>query len=173
MLHKPLEYSDPRGSEEPLDLEYSRDSRSGFLQHTHALTSFASTRPAQSIPVIYLRASPYRHLSVCKVADITFIGQCYKVSDHHLTDYVSTTVTDASLANFKLFAQYSGAAYCPNNNNSTGDAITCASDACPLVEAAGATSSLEFITLANSFPCARNPTNASKYCHGYSRLRRC
>jgi len=56
-------------------------------------------------------------------------------------------VTSPEFANFQLFAQYSAAAYCPNDNNSTGSAITCADDVCPLVEAAGATSVVEFITV--------------------------
>ncbi|CAG8980583.1 hypothetical protein HYALB_00002581, partial [Hymenoscyphus albidus] len=55
------------------------------------------------------------------------------------------TVTDAVLDNFKLFANYTAASYCPNNQNSSADTlITCISTACTLVEENKAVSLVEF-----------------------------
>lgn len=45
---------------------------------------------------------------------------------------------------FQLMAQYSAAAYCSGNNNSTNTSITCPGGNCPLVEEAGARSVVEF-----------------------------
>lgn len=53
---------------------------------------------------------------------------------------ISSTVLD----NIDLFAQYSAAAYCSSNIESTGTTLTCDVGNCPLVEAAGATTIDEF-----------------------------
>ncbi|CAI7600516.1 unnamed protein product [Penicillium glandicola] len=53
---------------------------------------------------------------------------------------VSTDV----LGQLSLFSQYAAASYCTNNNNSTGDSLSCAEGNCPLVEAADTTSLYEF-----------------------------
>ena len=53
-------------------------------------------------------------------------------------------VTATQFSNFKLFAQYAGAAYCDNNVNSTGGLITCAGNVCPTVQSNGAKSIVEF-----------------------------
>lgn len=53
-------------------------------------------------------------------------------------------ISEELLHQFNLMAQYSAAAYCPGNNNSTGTPITCPTGNCPLVEAAGAYSIEEF-----------------------------
>lgn len=45
---------------------------------------------------------------------------------------------------FNLMEQYASAAYCSNNFNSPGDKIMCHSGNCPLVQAANATSLIEF-----------------------------
>jgi hypothetical protein len=52
---------------------------------------------------------------------------------------------DAKLfANLNLMEQYSSAAYCGNNQNSPGDAITCKSGTCDLVQADKAQSVIEY-----------------------------
>jgi Lipase 3 N-terminal region len=61
-----------------------------------------------------------------------------------LTVNADVTVTDADFANFELFAQYSAASYCTDNDNSSDSLIACSSSACPLVEAAGAVGVVEF-----------------------------
>jgi len=53
-------------------------------------------------------------------------------------------INEGQLTNFKFFAQYAAASYCPNNNNSPNTPVTCASSACPLVEGAGATTVAEW-----------------------------
>jgi triacylglycerol lipase len=45
-------------------------------------------------------------------------------------------ITTAVLDDLTLFSQYSAAAYCSTNLNSTGVAVTCSVGNCPLVEAA-------------------------------------
>jgi hypothetical protein len=45
---------------------------------------------------------------------------------------------------FNLFEQYSAAAYCPLNFNSSNSKITCAAGNCPLVEAADTNTQVEF-----------------------------
>ncbi|MCJ1321499.1 hypothetical protein MMC15_006844 [Xylographa vitiligo] len=45
---------------------------------------------------------------------------------------------------FRLMAEYSAAAYCPSNNDSPGTQVTCPTSNCPLVEAADATTMMEF-----------------------------
>lgn len=56
----------------------------------------------------------------------------------------NAALSPALFAEFQLFAEYAGASYCANDDDSTGDDITCADDVCPLVAAAGAVSVLEF-----------------------------
>ncbi|RAL03111.1 lipase family protein [Aspergillus ibericus CBS 121593] len=53
-------------------------------------------------------------------------------------------ITSALLDKIDLFAQYSAAAYCSSNIESTGTTLTCSVGNCPLVEAAGATTIDEF-----------------------------
>lgn len=48
------------------------------------------------------------------------------------------------LEEFVFYGQYSAAAYCEGNNNSTGDKVTCSVGNCPLVEAADTTTLTEF-----------------------------
>ena len=48
------------------------------------------------------------------------------------------------LANLTLYAQYTAAAYCAGNNNSTGGRITCSAGNCPLVQSSDVTSVDEF-----------------------------
>ncbi|KAK4935205.1 hypothetical protein LTR10_023705 [Elasticomyces elasticus] len=58
---------------------------------------------------------------------------------------VKRAISEDLLEQFSLFEQYSGAAYCPGNNDaSTSAAITCSAGNCPLVQAAGAQSIVEF-----------------------------
>jgi hypothetical protein len=45
---------------------------------------------------------------------------------------------------FNLFEQYSAAAYCPQNQNSSMSKLACATNNCPLVEAADTRSEIEF-----------------------------
>ncbi|MCJ1295019.1 hypothetical protein MMC34_006580 [Xylographa carneopallida] len=45
---------------------------------------------------------------------------------------------------FRLMAAYAAAAYCPSNNDSPGTQVTCPTSNCPLVEAANATTMMEF-----------------------------
>lgn len=52
-------------------------------------------------------------------------------------------MTDADLSKMKFYAQYAGAAYC-NSQNSVGQAITCAGNACPAVTANGAKTTATF-----------------------------
>lgn len=54
-------------------------------------------------------------------------------------------ISQELLEQLKLFAQYSAATYCPDNNNSPNTTISCGeSHKCPLVEAVNATSSAEW-----------------------------
>lgn len=53
-------------------------------------------------------------------------------------------ISDELFHTFQLMAQYSAAAYCKENDNSTDTPITCWKGNCPLVEEAGARSVLEF-----------------------------
>lgn len=53
-------------------------------------------------------------------------------------------VSSSLLNNLDLFAQYSAAAYCDENLNSTGTKLTCSVGNCPLVEAASTQSLDEF-----------------------------
>ncbi|KAJ4286232.1 hypothetical protein N0V90_013266 [Kalmusia sp. IMI 367209] len=57
------------------------------------------------------------------------------------TKYV---VDGGLLNNFNLMEQYASAAYCRSNFNSPGDQIKCKGGGCPLVEAANATSMIEY-----------------------------
>ncbi|KAE9368372.1 alpha/beta-hydrolase, partial [Stipitochalara longipes BDJ] len=53
-------------------------------------------------------------------------------------------ISQSLLDNFKLFANFTAASYCPNNENSTSESlITCPNNACPLVEADNVTSLVE------------------------------
>lgn len=54
------------------------------------------------------------------------------------------TLDSALFARLKYYSQYSAAAYCNNNGESTGTPITCDTGNCPDVQAAAATSVLEF-----------------------------
>jgi hypothetical protein len=53
------------------------------------------------------------------------------------TIYTGTNITDVQLAEFKLFSQYAGAAYC-NGKAAAGSAITCGGGVCPDVTASDA-----------------------------------
>ncbi|ORY17424.1 Alpha/Beta hydrolase protein [Clohesyomyces aquaticus] len=53
-------------------------------------------------------------------------------------------VTTDLLSTFQLMEQYSAAAYCPNNNNSPGNKVTCSVGNCPQVQAAKTTTVTEF-----------------------------
>ena len=81
----------------------------------------------------------------------------YRIDKRHDHDnqWANTEVEgiDAGLlAQFKLMSEYAAAAYWPGNNNSTGDLISCSGDSCPTVpegncpqvEAANATTVVEF-----------------------------
>ncbi|KAJ5366012.1 Lipase class 3 [Penicillium concentricum] len=48
------------------------------------------------------------------------------------------------LGQLTLYSQWAGASYCTNNNNSTGDALSCEEGNCPLVEAADTITLYEF-----------------------------
>jgi hypothetical protein len=48
------------------------------------------------------------------------------------------------LSTFNLMEQYASAAYCKSNYDSPGDGIKCRSGTCPLVEAANASSVIEY-----------------------------
>ncbi|KAK3945194.1 Alpha/Beta hydrolase protein [Diplogelasinospora grovesii] len=62
---------------------------------------------------------------------------------HHKQQQRAPDVTAQELANVDFYAQYSAAASC-NSNNSPGQAVTCANDTCPAVEADGATTVVSF-----------------------------
>lgn len=53
------------------------------------------------------------------------------------------TVTDAEVKAFDFYAQYAAASYC-NTEVPVGSTVTCASNACPDVTAAGATIAATF-----------------------------
>jgi hypothetical protein len=53
-------------------------------------------------------------------------------------------VTAALFDNFKLFTQYSAAAFC-NNENAVGQKVSCGGNFCPLVEANNVTISSTFM----------------------------
>lgn len=54
------------------------------------------------------------------------------------------TISSSLLNKFVLYEQYAAASYCPANNDSPVTKIVCTDDACPLVQAAGANSVIEF-----------------------------
>ena len=58
------------------------------------------------------------------------IAHVPRLMTHDMIDIDADT-----LANLNLFEQFAAASYCPGNNNSTGDKLTCPSGNCPLVEA--------------------------------------
>ena len=53
-------------------------------------------------------------------------------------------ISEDLLQRFQLMAEYSAAAYCPGNNDSPGNQITCPTGNCPHVEAVNATTMEEF-----------------------------
>jgi hypothetical protein len=53
-------------------------------------------------------------------------------------------VSSDLLNQLTLYSQWAGASYCTNNNNSTGDALSCEEGNCPLVEAADTETLYEF-----------------------------
>ncbi|MCJ1403638.1 hypothetical protein MMC11_006861 [Xylographa trunciseda] len=53
-------------------------------------------------------------------------------------------IPEKLLQDFRLMAGYAAAAYCPSNNDSPGTQVTCPTSNCPLVEAANATTMMEF-----------------------------
>jgi hypothetical protein len=67
---------------------------------------------------------------------------------HTLITFQAITVSPTDFSNFILFSQYAIASYCSSNAEATSVGtsapITCTNDVCPLVEAAGATSVIEF-----------------------------
>ncbi len=69
-----------------------------------------------------------------------FLFGCDDPSPHDTHNGVS----ESTLEQFALFSQYAAAAYCEENNNSSGTKITCAAKNCPEVEAANVTSRNEF-----------------------------
>ncbi len=60
------------------------------------------------------------------------------------TNNPSATVDAALFAKLKYYVQYAAAAYCSNNDDSSGTPITCGTGNCPDVQAANAVSVLEF-----------------------------
>ena len=72
------------------------------------------------------------------------VGVC--LTPHSQVQHVPTPldITSAVLDKIDLFAQYSAAAYCSSNIESTSTTLTCSVGNCPLVEAAGATTIDEF-----------------------------
>lgn len=61
------------------------------------------------------------------------------------SDNLSASDIDAALfADLEYYVQYAAAAYCSNNDDSSGTPITCSTGTCPDVQAAEATSVLEF-----------------------------
>lgn len=81
--------------------------------------------------------------SICFAAepedDIVNENRSKSLSDNYLA-----SIDDAFFADLKYYAQYSAAAYCPNNSDSPFTSITCSTGNCPDVQAADATSVLEF-----------------------------
>ena len=67
----------------------------------------------------------------------THLVSCGDEPKHH-------GISDGLLENFKLYAGYAAAAYCPGNNDSPGTQVTCPCGNCPLVEASNATTISEF-----------------------------
>ena len=61
------------------------------------------------------------------------------------SDFTTIGISESLLDNFKLFANFTAASYCPRNENSTSETlITCPLGVCPLVEADCVTSLVEF-----------------------------
>ncbi|KUM60987.1 hypothetical protein ACN42_g6149 [Penicillium freii] len=57
---------------------------------------------------------------------------------------VPRDVSSSVLDKLTLFSQWAAASYCTNNDNSTGDAVSCEAGNCPLVESADTTTLYEF-----------------------------
>ena len=71
--------------------------------------------------------------------DLHHIISCYNdPAEEHVG------ISEKLFQDFHLMAEYSAAAYCPSNNDSPGTQITCPTSNCPLVEAANATTMMEF-----------------------------
>ena len=60
------------------------------------------------------------------------------------TNKIYKGVSQGILNDLRLYAQYSTAAYCPGNNDSPGNRITCPNGDCPEVEAVNAKTMIEF-----------------------------
>jgi hypothetical protein len=62
-----------------------------------------------------------------------------------LADETTIGISENLFHNFKLFANFTAASYCPGNENSTTDSpILCSGSICPLVEADNVTAVVEF-----------------------------
>lgn len=72
----------------------------------------------------------------------------YYYNNAHITERPANNLAatlDATLfAKLKYYVQYAAAAYCSNNDDSSGTPITCSTGNCPDVQAANAVSVLEF-----------------------------
>lgn len=55
-----------------------------------------------------------------------------------------TGISEALLQDFQLMSEYAAAAYCPGNLDTPGTQVTCSACNCPKVEAANASTMLEF-----------------------------
>ena len=66
------------------------------------------------------------------------------LNQYRLICSLDSSVTQTSFDNFHLFAQYSAASYCANNDNNSPSSISCINDVCPLVSAANAITILGF-----------------------------
>ncbi|KAL5360744.1 Alpha/Beta hydrolase protein [Aspergillus floccosus] len=77
----------------------------------------------------------------CLVLVTTLVALGAAVPVKHVARDVSTAV----LQRLNLFAEYSAAAYCTGNLNTTGTKVVCPSGNCPQVEAADTTSLKEFL----------------------------
>ncbi|KAF2867901.1 Alpha/Beta hydrolase protein [Massariosphaeria phaeospora] len=76
------------------------------------------------------------------LAALTLLGVSHGAAA--LSPLEKRAIDSALLTRFQLMAHYSAAAYCVNNHNSPGDALTCEKDKCPLVEKANASTVVEF-----------------------------
>lgn len=89
--------------------------------------------------------------SQASVRDIYSRGKSHFAAEialaHTSADNTISGISEGLFDNFKLFANFTGAAYCPNNEESTtatGTLITCPGTNCTQVEADNVTAIVEF-----------------------------
>lgn len=100
--------------------------------HFFILTSLIALAQAAAASTFQSRGIAYSLVLIRKIAD-------------DIADNTTSGISEDLFDNFKLFANFTAAAYCPNNENSTsGSLVTCSGSNCTLIEADNVTAIVEF-----------------------------